>query len=107
LVDSYRQSVDETAERRLPSALVNLGAALMGQGELTAAEAPLREAIALSRARNDRAALQGAVGNLALCLRDLGDLDGAAALFAEEEAACRGSGDTARLQANLGNRAQL
>lgn len=59
LVDSYRQRVDETAHRRLPSALVNLGAALMGQGELIAAEAPLREAIALSRGRNDRAALQG------------------------------------------------
>ena len=107
LVDSYRQRVDETAHRRLPSALVNLGAALMGQGELIAAEAPLREAIALSRGRDDRAALQGALGNLALCLRDLGRLDDAAALFAEEEATCRGGGDTSRLQANLGNRAQL
>ncbi len=107
LVDRYRSGTDETAARRLPSALVNLGAALMGQGELAAAEPPLQEAIDLSRARNDLVVLQAALGNLALCRRDRGDLDGALALFAEEEAICRRTGDINNLQASLGNRSQL
>ena len=107
LIDRYRRGTDETAARRLPSALVNLGAALMGQGELAAAGPPLQEAIDLSRVRNDLVVLQAAIGNLALCRRDLGDLDGALALFAEEEAICRRTGDATSLQANLGNRSQL
>jgi len=107
LVDRYRSGTDDTAARRLPSALINLGAALMGQGELAPAEAPLQEAIDISRARNDLVVLQAALGNLALCRRDLGDLGGALALFAEEEEICRRTGDTNNLQANLGNRSQL
>jgi tetratricopeptide (TPR) repeat protein len=107
LVERYRLGGDEGAARRLPSALVNLGAALMGQGELVAAEPPLQEAIDLSRGRNDLAVLQAAIGNLALCRRDRGDLEGALPLFAEEEAICRRTGDSNGLQASLGNRSQL
>ena len=98
---------DEAAQRRLPAALVNLGVALMGQGELAAAEPVLQEAINLSRARNDLTVLQAALGDLALARRDRGDLDGALPLFAEEEAMCRRARDTVGLQASLGNRAAL
>ena len=107
LVDRYRRGTDERAARRLPGALVNLGAALVGQGELVAAEPPLQEAIDLSRARNDLIVLQAALGELALCRRDRGDVDGALPLFAEEEMICRRTGDTTGLQACLGNRSQL
>lgn len=107
LVDHYRRSRDDVSARRLPAALVNHGAALMGQGELVAAEPVLQEAITLSRARNDTDVLQAALGDLALCRRDRGDLDGALPLFAEEEALCRRLGDSIGLQASLGNRSQI
>jgi tetratricopeptide (TPR) repeat protein len=107
LLDRCRGGTDNTAARRLPTTLVNLGAALMGQGELVAAEPLFREAIELSRVGNDLVVLQAALGDLALCRRDLGDLDGALALFAEEEAICRRTGDTNSLQASVGNRSQL
>ena len=114
LVEHYRRRLAagtvaerETATRRLPAALVNLGAALFAQGLLAEAEPPLQEAINLSRAADDTAALAAALGDLALCRRDRGDLDGAMALFAEEESICRRVGDTVGLQASLGNRAQI
>src|SRR4051794_24606436 len=107
LVDTYRRVDDEVSRRRLPSALVNLGAALLVQGELAAAEPPLQEAINLSRATADDIVLQTALGNLALCRRDCGDIDGALSIFAEEESICRRRGNTTGLQASLGNRSQL
>ena len=114
LVEHYRgrlaagtASEREVAARRLPGALVNFGAALFAQGLLAEAEPPLQEAINLSRAGNDTAALAAALGDLALCRRDRGDLDGALPLFVEEESICRRLGDTYGLQASLGNRAQV
>ena len=110
LTEHYRRGAatgDAAAHRRLPAALVNLGVALMGQGELAAAEPLLQEAINLSRARNDLAVLQAALGDLALARRDRGDLDGALPLFAEEEAMCRRTNDAVGLQSSLGNRATL
>ena len=114
LVDHYRGQLAsgavaerEVATRRLPGALVNLGAALFAQGLLAEAEPPLQEAINLSRAANNTATLAAALGDLALCRRDRGDLDGALPLFAEEESICRRLGDTPGLQASLGNRAQI
>ena len=107
LVDHYRRMPGDDSARRLPAALVNHGVALMGRGDLVAAEAVLQEAINLSRSRADLRVLQAGLGDLALCRRDRGDLDGAAPLFAEEESLCRRSGDSLGLQASLGNRAQL
>ncbi|MCU1393424.1 MAG: hypothetical protein JWM34_1852 [Ilumatobacteraceae bacterium] len=107
LVDHYRQGRDDVSARRLPAALVNLGAALFGQGQLEAAEPVLQEAINLSRARNDVTVLRAGLGDLALVRRDRGDLDGSLPLFAEDEALCRRLGDTIGLQASLGNRAQV
>ena len=114
LVEHYRRQLAagtdderERAMRRLPAALVNLGAALFAQGLLAEAEPPLQEAINLSRAGNDTASLAAALGNLALCRRDRGNLDGALPLFAEEESICRRLGDSFGLQASIGNRAQI
>ena len=108
LVDHYRAGGapgEEKAPARLRASLVNLGAALWLQGQLDAAEVPLTEAVALSRAAGDDVLLQAALGNLALARRDSGELDAAVALFAEEAALCRQLGQTWGLQANLGNHA--
>ncbi|MCU1369699.1 MAG: tetratricopeptide repeat domain containing protein [Ilumatobacteraceae bacterium] len=108
LVDHYRAGGapgEERAPARLRASLVNLGAALWLQGELNAAEVPLEEAVALSRAAGDDALLQAALGNLALARRDSGELDIAVALFSEESDLCRRLGNTGGLQASLGNRA--
>jgi len=114
LVEHYRSRLGaetagerDAAARRLAAALVNLGAAFIAQGLLVEAEPPLQEAINLSRAADNTAALAAALGDLALCRRDRGDLDGALPLFAEEESICRRAGDTVGLQASLGNRAQV
>lgn len=114
LVEHYRSRLAaesatdrEAAARRLPAALVNLGAAYFAQGLLAEAEPPLQEAINLSRAADAVDVLAAALGNLALCRRDRGDLDAALPMFAEEESICRRVGDTFGLQASLGNRAQI
>lgn len=106
LVDEYRKP-GEIGERRLSTALVNLGRALVLQGDLIGSEAPLREAVALAEARNEPIVLRAALGNLALGLRDRGETDQALALFSREEALCREAGDTNGLQISLGNRAQI
>jgi tetratricopeptide (TPR) repeat protein len=106
IVDEYRKP-GEVGERRLSTALVNLGRALLLQGDLVGSEAPLREAVALAEARAEPVVLRAALGNLALGLRDRGETDEALTLFAREEALCREAGDTNGLQISLGNRAQV
>ena len=106
LVDEYRKP-GEVGARRLSTALVNLGRALVLQGDLIGSEAPLREAVALAEARSEPVVLRAALGNLALGLRDRGETDEALTLFAREEALCREAGDTNGLQISLGNRAQI
>jgi tetratricopeptide (TPR) repeat protein len=106
LVDEYRKP-GEIGERRLSTALVNFGRALVLQGDLIGSEAPLREAVALADARHEPVVLRAALGNLALGLRDRGVTDEALMLFAREEALCREAGDTNGLQISLGNRAQV
>lgn len=94
-------------EARLRAALVNLGAALLAQGELAAADEAMGEAVALCRAASDAAALRAALGNLAVIRRERGDLDAAGSLLAEEEGLCRESGDLVGLQASLAQQVQL
>jgi tetratricopeptide (TPR) repeat protein len=106
LVDEYRKP-GEVGERRLSTALVNFGRALVLQGDLVGSEAPLREAVALAEARNEQIVLRAALGNLALGLRDRGETDEALALFSREETLCRQAGDVNGLQISLGNRAQV
>ena len=106
LVDEYREP-GEVGERRLSTALVNLGRALMLQGDLIGSEPPLREAISRAEAGDEPVVLRAALGNLALGLRDRGATDEALALFSREEALCRAAGDTNGLQISLGNRAQV
>ena len=65
LVDEYRKP-GEVGERRLSTALVNFGRALVLQGDLIGSEAPLREAVALAEARDEQTVLRAALGNLAL-----------------------------------------
>ena len=80
----HRRSASRLA-RRLIATLINLGAALWLQGELTAAIDPLAEAVERGRAAGDDAMLQAALGNLGLVRRDIGEIDEASALFTEEE----------------------
>ena len=94
-------------DARLRAALVNLGAALIGQGDLIGAEVPLLEAVERCRVSADAAMLQAALGNLAIVRRDSGRTADATAFFAEQSAICRQIGDTLALQASLGNQAQL
>ncbi len=106
LVEHYRAGGspgEEKAPARLRASLVNLGAALWLQGQLSEAEAPLDEAVALSRAASDETLLQAALGNLALVRSDRGEVATAIALFTEEEELCRRLGNTWGLQASLGN----
>ena len=106
LVEHYRAGGspgEEKAPARLRASLVNLGAALWLQGQLNEAEAPLEEAVALSRAAGDDSLLQAALGNLALARRDSGELEAAVALFTEEGELCRRLANTWALQASLGN----
>jgi nephrocystin-3 len=108
LVDHYRAGGspgEEKAPARLRASLVNLGAALWLQGQLSEAEVALEEAVALSRAAGDDVLLQAALGNLGLARRDSGELPVAIALFTEETALCRRLGNTWGLQASLGNHA--
>lgn len=111
LVDHHRAEAAAGAPKgaaRLRGSLLNLGAALWLQGELGAAEAPLREAVELARAAgDDDVVLRAALGNLGLVLRDRGELDAAVPLLEEEAERSRAAGDLAELQASLGNRAGL
>jgi tetratricopeptide (TPR) repeat protein len=110
LVDHHRAASDAGTDRgaaRLRGSLLNLGAALWLQGDLAAAEAPLREAIDLARAADDDVVLRASLGNLGLVLRDRGELDAALAPLEEEADRCRAAGDAAGLQTSLGNRAGL
>ena len=106
LVEEYRKS-GALGERRLATALVNFGRALVLQGDLVGSEAPLREAVALAEARREPMVLRAALGNLAVGLRDRGETDEALEMFSREEALCREVGDTDGLQISLGNRAQV
>ncbi|WP_395691474.1 tetratricopeptide repeat protein [Nocardioides sp.] len=99
LVEVYRAG----PAPRLRGALLNLGAALQGQGELQDAAAALEEAVTLSRAAGDERVLQYAVGNLARVRIALGDLAGALPLGEEALALARASGDASDLAAALGN----
>ncbi|MCU1355995.1 MAG: tetratricopeptide repeat domain containing protein [Acidimicrobiales bacterium] len=89
--------------KRLRASLLNLGAALYGQGELANAGWALQEAVDLSRPAADQVVLQFALGNLGLCKRDQGDLAGALPLLDESLALARSMGDPSALQAALGN----
>ncbi|WP_028645235.1 tetratricopeptide repeat protein [Nocardioides sp. URHA0020] len=88
---------------RLRGALLNLGAALQAQGELTEAATVLEEAVTLSRTAQDTVVLPYALGNLALVRAALGDVAGAVPLFEEALALARASGNAWDIQAALGN----
>ena len=88
---------------RLRGALLNLGAALQGQGELAEAATALEEAVTLSREAEDEVVLRYALGNLALVRGALGDLPGALPLLEEALALARASGNASDIQAALGN----
>lgn len=99
LVGTYRTG----SAPRLRGSLLNLGAALKDQGELTEAAAALDEAVALSRAAGDAVVLQYALGNLGLVLTALGDLAGAVPLLEEALALARTAGDAIDIRSALGN----
>ncbi|MCW2768122.1 MAG: hypothetical protein JWO11_4081, partial [Nocardioides sp.] len=109
LVSTYRTGAaaepdpGSRVHRRLRGALLNLGAALHGQGELVDATAALKEAVELSRTAADREVLGYALGNLGLCRAALGDVAGAVPLLDEALTIARASGDAAAIQAALGN----
>ena len=109
LVATYRTEAagdpDPTsrAHRRLRGSLLNLGAALQAQGELTEAVTALQEAVDLSRPPADREVLGYALGNLGLCRAALGDAAGAVPLLEESLALAREDGDASAVQAALGN----
>ncbi|MEJ7833345.1 MAG: tetratricopeptide repeat protein [Nocardioides sp.] len=90
-------------QRRLRASLLNLGAALYGQGELSEAAPVLEEAVALARAAGDGVALHYALGNLGLCRRDQGDLRAALPILREALEQARTLEDPSALQAALGN----
>ncbi len=102
LVDEYRKP-GEVGERRLSTALVNLGRALVLQGDLIGSEAPLREAVALAEARDEQ------TGRAARCARQPRARIArprrdrrSARPVRREEALCRAAGDTNGLQITLG-----
>jgi tetratricopeptide (TPR) repeat protein len=108
LVAAYRTQAADTepggrAHARLRASLLNLGAALLAQGELEEAVAIDREAVALARPAEDERVLQAALGNLGLCLRTQGDLDGATTALRESLDLARVLDDPAAVQAALGN----
>ena len=94
-------------DARLRAALLNLGAALLFQGDLAAADIALTEVVERNRASGDQTMLSAALGNLAMVRRERGDLADAEDLFAQDEAICRDLDDLFGLQATLGNQAEL
>lgn len=108
LVGAYRTQAADTdpgsrAHARLRASLLNLGAALQGQGELDEAVTTYREAVDLARPAEDERVLQAALGNLGLCLRTQGDLAGATTALRESLDLARVLDDPAAVQAALGN----
>lgn len=112
LVGAFRTQAADTgtdsetgarAHARLRASLLNLGAALQGQGELDEAVTTYREAVELARPAEDERVLQAALGNLGLCLRTQGDLAGATAALRESLDLARVLDDPAAVQAALGN----